>query len=318
MDSEIHPELRRAAQLYRLVDHGDPRSVRREAARRIKVSRLAGLWPETDPAVKVEDTVVSGKVGVRIYRPVSGMAPHAGVLYMHGGAFISGDLDFEHPRCLEMCRQTGFVVVSVDYRLAPEFPFPAGLDDCMLAFAWLCGEGAEMLGVDPARIAVAGASAGGALAAAICLKARDLDLPMPRMQLLLYPVTDDRLATASMRGFTDTPAWTYRDSAHMWHHYLGPPEQRGTVSAYAAPARATDLSGLPMAYVMVAQYDPLRDEGAAYARRLVAAGVPTELHQFAGTFHGFDTLASVAVSQRALRETYDVLRSAVGWSTVAR
>jgi acetyl esterase len=311
----LAPELQRTARLYRRVDHGDPLSVRREAARRIKVSRLAGLWAATDAAVLVEDAVASGAAGsevaVRVYRPASGAAPYPGVLFLHGGAFISGDLDFEHPRCLQMCRETGFVVVSVDYRLAPEFPYPAALDDCLLAFRWLCGDGAAALAVNPASIAVAGSSAGGTLAAAVCLRARDLGLPPPAMQMLLYPVLDDRLETPSMREFTDTPAWDYHNCVHMWNHYLGPASHRGTVSPYAAPARAADLSGLPGAYVMTAEYDPLRDEGAGYAGRLMQAGVPTELHQFSGTFHGFDTLASTAVSRRALRENYDVLRAAL-------
>ena len=311
----IVPELQRTARLYRRVDHADPASVRREAARQVQASRLAGRWTATDPEVQVTDTgAVAGdgpEVAVRVYRPVPGTAPHGGVVYLHGGAFISGDLDFEHLRCLDMCRETKFVVVSVGYRLAPEFPYPAALDDCMIAYKWLCGAGGELLGVDPGSIAVAGTSACGALAAALCLIARDTGLPMPRMQMLLYPVLDDRMETASMRAFTDSPAWDRRNCVHMWNHYLGPPERRGAVSPYAAPARAADLSGLPMAYVMTAEYDPLRDEGAGYAQRLMHAGVPAELHQFSGTFHGFDTLASSAVSRRAVLECHEVLRAAL-------
>lgn len=310
----IRPDLARTARLYRRVDHRDPLAVRREAVRRIRVSRAAGLWTATDDRVSVHDTVICGDadrhVPVRIYQPVGGVAPRPAILFAHGGAFISGDLDFEHPRCLEMCRDTGFLVVSVDYRLAPEFPYPAGLEDCLLAFGWLCAAGSD-LGADPARVAVVGVSAGGTLAAAICLRARDQGLPSPAFQMLLYPVLEDRLDTPSMRGFADTPVWDSHNCAHMWHHYLGPADQRGTVSPYAAPARATDLSGLPAAYVMTAEYDPLRDEGAEYARRLMHAGVSTELHEFAGAFHGFDTLAATGVSERARREHYAVLRDAL-------
>jgi acetyl esterase/lipase len=243
-------------------------------------------------------------VPVRIYRPVGAAPPYPAILYLHGGAFISGDLDFEHPRCLELCRETGFLVVSVDYRLAPEFPYPAALEDGMRAYRWL----REESWVDADRIALVGASAGGALVAAMCLQARDRGVPLPRLQMLLYPVLDDRLETPSMRAFTDTPVWNQPNCVHMWHHYLGPVQRRGTVREYAAPARATDLSGLPPAYVMTAEYDPLRDEGAGYARRLVDAGVTTESHLFPGAFHGFETLASGALSRRARREHHDVLR----------
>lgn len=310
----IRADLARTARLYRLVDHRDPVAVRREATRRIQVARVAGLWTATDDRVEVRDTVVSGdtdqKVTVRIYKPTGATTPRPVILFMHGGAFISGDLDFEHPRCLEICRETGFLVVSVDYRLAPEFPYPAALDDCLLAFQWLCAEG-PALGADPARVAVAGVSAGGTLAAAVCLVARDRGLPSPAFQMLLYPVLADRLETPSMRAFDDTPVWDSRNCVHMWHHYLGPADRRGAVSPYAAPARATDLSGLPTAYVMTAEYDPLRDEGAEYARRLMRAAVSTELHEFAGTFHGFDTLAATGISERARHEHYAVLRDAL-------
>ncbi|MEU3900091.1 alpha/beta hydrolase [Streptomyces sp. NPDC045251] len=309
----IDPGLRRTARLYRRVDHTDPLAVRREADRRMRVARMAGQWAGTDARVRVRDTVIEdgagGRVPVRIYRPVGVTGVRPAVLFLHGGAFLSGDLDFEHPRCLEMSRETGFVVVAADYRLAPEHPYPAGLDDCVAVYRWLLGPGAAE-GVDVSRIAVAGSSAGGALTAGLCLRSRDEGVPVPVFQMLLYPVTDDRMDTPSMAAFTDTPAWDSRNCVHMWDHYLGR-ARAGAVSAYAAPARAADLSGLPPAYVMTAEYDPLRDEGAAYAGRLTAAGVPTELHQFPGTFHAFDTLGQAPVSHRARHEHYAVLRGAL-------
>ncbi|GHH77792.1 esterase [Kitasatospora indigofera] len=313
---QLDPELERAARLYRLVDHADPHAVRREAARRLRVARMTGQWAADDPGVLVEDTVASDGAGravpVRVYRPLVAAAPYPAVLYMHGGAFISGDLDFEHPRCLQMCRGTGAVVVSVDYRLAPEHPAPAALEDSVLAHRWLCGAGGRALSVDTGRIAVAGTSAGGALAAGVCLTARDEgELPLPVLQMLLYPVVDDTMQTGSARAFTDTPAWDSPNCAHMWRHYLGPAGTRDGAPPHTVPARTADLSGLPAAYVMTAEYDPLRDEGAAYARRLADAGVPTELHQYAGTFHGFDTLAPATVSRRALHQQHAVLRGAL-------
>ncbi|KQX43879.1 alpha/beta hydrolase [Streptomyces anulatus] len=309
----IDPQLRRTARLYRRIDHGDPLAVRREAARRTRLAQLAGLWTGTDAGVRIRDRVIEhgsgARVPVRIYRPAGATGARPAVLFLHGGAFLSGDLDFEHPRCLEMCRETGFVVVAADYRLAPEHPYPAGLDDCVSVYRWLLGPGAAE-GVDVSRIVVAGSSAGGALTAALCLRSREEGIPAPVFQMLLYPVTDDRMDTPSMAAFTDTPAWDSRNCVHMWDHYLGG-GRAGAVSAYAAPARAEDLSGLPSAYVMTAEYDPLRDECAAYAGRLSAAGVPTELHQFPGAFHAFDTLGRAAVSDRARAEHYAVLRTAV-------
>ncbi|WP_169739805.1 alpha/beta hydrolase [Actinospica robiniae] len=310
------PELVRVARLYRRVDHADAQAVRSEAKRRIQVSRMAGLWRGADPAVTFQDHVVpasdSCAVPVRVYLPITARGPLPVVLYAHGGAFISGDLDFEHPRCLDLCRETGFALVSIDYRLAPEHSYPAALDDCLHVYRRLLDDGGAGLGFETdGRTAVVGASAGGALVAALCQAARDRAWPLPAFQVLLYPVADDRLETASMRACVDTPAWDAPNCAHMWNHYLGPAGARGEVAPYAAPGRATDLAGLPPAYVMTAQYDPLRDEGAAYAAALASAGVRVEYHQFAGAFHGFDTLAGGTLSSRALREAADVLRAAL-------
>jgi acetyl esterase/lipase len=190
------------------------------------------------------------------------------------------------------------VVVSVDYRLAPEHPFPAGVDDCYLALEWVSTH-ADELGIDPDRIAVGGSSSGGATAAGVTLMARDRGGPAIAFQLLVYPVIDDRLDTPSMRACIDTPLFARHDAELMWSYYLG--SEPSEVSPYAAPGRATDLAGLPPAYVCVAEFDPLRDEGIAYAQRLVGAGVSTELHLYPGTFHGFDALPS-AVTIRALDE----------------
>ena len=163
------------------------------------------------------------------------------------------------------------------------------------------------LGIDSARVAVAGASAGGCLAATLCLRARDEHGPDIAFQLLIYPVTDDRLETRSMREFLDTPVFDRAQAELMWDRYLGP--GRSAAPPYAAPMRATTLAGLPPAYVLTAEWDPLRDEGLAYALRLLADGVETELHNFAGGIHGFDTMAPAALaSQRAWAEYVTALR----------
>jgi acetyl esterase len=314
----LDPELVVPARRYVRVDHADASAVRREAARRIRLTRVAGLWPAEAAGVAhadhtLHEDVTGGSahpLPLRIYTPTGPALPDAAVVYLHGGAFLSGDLDFEHPRCLELCRETGAVVVAVDYRLAPEHPFPAGFEDCLRAVLWLIRGGPGPL-PSPTRLALVGASAGGALAAAVCLWLREHYLPQPSLLALLYPVLDDRLRTRSMREHSATPVWDGPNCHHMWHHYLGPEAQREPVSCYAAPARAEDLSGLAPAHVMTAGLDPLCDEGNIFAGRLLAAGVPTALHEYPGAFHGFDTLADAAVSRRARDELHRAVRAAL-------
>jgi acetyl esterase/lipase len=198
---------------------------------------------------------------------------------------------------------SGAVVISVGYRRAPEHRFPAALDDAYATLTWAAEHAAE-LGVDPERIAIGGHSAGGGLAAGVALRARDQHGPPIRFQLLNQPCIDDRQATWSAQHFTDTP-WMTRDKLSvLWRHYLG--SAHG--SAYAAPARADDLSGLPSAYIATAEFDPLRDEGIGYALRLLQAGVPVELHQWPGTFHGSQAVLSAEVSQRQIAELTAALR----------
>jgi acetyl esterase len=207
----------------------------------------------------------------------------AAIFNVHGGGFIIGNLDIDHANNLRYTREIGVVVVSVDYRLAPEAPYPAGLEDCYAALVWTAKNAAE-LGVDPARIAIHGGSAGGGLCAALALLARDRGGPAIAFQYLGVPELDDRLGTPSMRAFVDTPMWNKPRAEISWDCYLGPGVRGGAdVPVYAAPARATDLAGLPPAYVSVMEFDPLRDEGIAYAQALLAAGVTTELHLFPGT-----------------------------------
>ncbi|MFM7785842.1 MAG: alpha/beta hydrolase, partial [Gammaproteobacteria bacterium] len=194
-------------------------------------------------------------------------------------------------------------------RLAPEHPYPAALHDCYAGLCWVMAHAAE-LGIDPARIAIAGQSAGGALAAAVTLFSRDHDGPRPCFQLLEIPVMDDRLDTPSMRAFTDTPLWNRPNAEWGWRHYLGP-LFGGDVPAYAAPLRAADLSGLPPAYISTMEFDPLRDEGLLYGMRLLQAGVPVELHNFPGTFHGSILVREAQVSQRITAEAFGALARAI-------
>jgi acetyl esterase/lipase len=205
-------------------------------------------------------------------------------------------------------KATEGLVINVDYRLAPEHPYPAGLEDCYAALSWVAGH-AEELGVDPTRIAVAGGSAGGGLSAGLALLARDRGGPALCFQYLGIPELDDRLETGSMWAFEDTPMWNRPSAVRSWEYYLGP--DKADVPVYAAPARATDLAGLPPAYISVCEYDPLRDEGINYAQALLAAGVSVELHLFPGTFHGSTLVAGAEISKRMIAETSTVLRRAV-------
>jgi len=266
--------------------------------------------PDRDDVVK-EDRAVPGRAGdpdvpIRIYRPRREAAgPRACVFEIHGGGFMLGSIAMMDPWCQIVAAEVDAVVVSVEYRLAPEHPFPAGIEDCYAALSWTA-KNAAALGVDPGRIAVAGQSAGGGLAAGTALLARDRGGPAIRFQLLEIPELDHRLETHSMKAFTDTPLWNRPNAEWSWRHYLGP-DHKGEVSPYASPSLARDLSGLPPAYVSTMEFDPLRDEGIDYARRLLEAGVSVELHSYPGTFHGSALLPVAEVSQRGAREVLVVL-----------
>ncbi len=210
----------------------------------------------------------------------------------------------EHAFATQVARELGVVVVTPEYRLAPEHPFPAGVEDCFAALRWTVGN-AE-LHVDPDRVAVGGQSAGGGLAAAVALLARDRGGPSLCFQFLGIPELDHRLDTASMRAFVDTPLWNRPNAELSWEFYLGP--DVGPVSPYASPALAADLAGLPPAYVTTMEFDPLRDEGITYALRLLEAGVTVELHSFPGTFHGSTLIPTAEVSRRAHEELLTALR----------
>jgi acetyl esterase/lipase len=315
----IDPELHRAATLQPVVDYADPESVRATLRRSFKLSRALRPAPPGD--VEVSDRSIPARPGapeipVRIYSPQRRQDRIPALLFFHGGAFVAGDLETEDLRCREYTHRLGILVLSVDYRLAPENRFPAAFQDCWDSLLWLHASAAE-LGVDPRRIAVGGSSAGGALAAAVALFARDEGGPPIALQLLLYPVIDNLMGTASMAACVATPGWNQPNSVQMWRHYLDG-RSGADVSPYAAPARATDLRGLPRAYVMTADRDPLRDEGIAYATRLVSADVATEVHNFPGTFHGFDAAAPLAaLSLRALGEQAAVIARAVGTGLIS-
>jgi acetyl esterase len=296
----VDPELDAFIPLFPPADLTDPVTARKHLA------ALAAAVPAPDTTgMEIEDRTVPAdpEVAVRIYRP---HRAQGAVVWLRGGGFVMGDLDTEHPWAARLADGADAVVVSVGYRRAPEHRFPAALDDAAAALAWTATHAAD-LGISPERIAVGGHSAGAGLAAAVALRARDQQGPPICFQLLNQPQLDDRQATWSARQFTDTP-WMTRDKlAATWRHYLG----SAPASAYAAPARADDLSGLPPAYVATAEFDPLRDEAIAYALRLLQAGVAVELHQWPGTFHGSQAILSAEISQRQIAEFAAALRRAL-------
>jgi acetyl esterase len=320
MPHAIDPELQPLLELLPPVELGELSEL--PAARAAFAAATAALLAEIDASgVLWEARQVPGPAGappvaVRLYRPERLPAPAPALLYIHGGGFVLGDLDSEHGVCVNLCRSLGIVLVSVDYRLSPETPFPGPLEDCYAALQWLAGRAPE-LQVDPGRLAIAGQSAGGCLAAATALLARDRGGPPLCFQYLSIPVLDDRLDTTSMAQFTDTPIWDRGKAEASWRFYLGEGMAPGSeaVPALAAPARAEDLSGLPPAYVSTMEFDPLRDEGLLYGLRLLQAGVQTELHNYPGTFHGSSLFAHTRIHQRELADTLAVLRRALALET---
>jgi acetyl esterase/lipase len=266
--------------------------------------RRAAIADTDTTGVSICEATASG-VRVRIYR--GGPSPSPAVIYCHAGAFVLGNLDTDHRQCVELARRGSCSVVSVDYRLAPEHPYPAALEDAITVLTWVRSNARE-LGVDGSRIAVAGSSAGGALAAGLAHRCADGSLPPIVFQLLHQPVLDDRV-TGSKAEFTTTPAFDGPACQQMWRHYLG----STTPSPDAVPARRRQLSGLAPAFITCAEIDPLRDEALDYAQRLLRAGIATELHVFPGTCHGFDSLLPdwevaeqlFTLQGRALRRAFD-------------
>ena len=247
--------------------------------------RLLANDPKVGPGVEVHEEQV-GAVRVLVYRPLDTPAPTAGLLWLHGGGFVMGRPEGDHPQSSWLAAELGVVVVSVDYRLAPEHPFPAGLDDASAALTWM-HENAHALRIDPARLAVGGASAGGGMAATLAQRAHDEGRVPVMFQLLVYPALDDRTAARPLRE-RRWLVWTARSTRFAWTSYLGRAPGGTETRPYAAAARRTDLAGLPPAWIGVGDVDPFHDEDVAYAERLAASGVSCDLHVEPGMYHGAD------------------------------
>jgi acetyl esterase len=249
----------------------------------------------------------AGQVKIRIYRP----SPREGLpimVFFHGGGWVTGDLDRHDPLCRELTARIGCVTVSVDYRLAPENKFPAGLDDCYAAVQWAAAN-ASSLGADASRLALCGDSSGGNLAAATSLLARDRGGPQIICQALLYPVLDSSLDTPSQRSLAEGYFLTRQRMEWYWKQYVKNDADR--VNPYASPAHAAELKNLPAAIIFTAEFDPLRDEGASYAQRLERAGVKTTYRCYEGTIHGFISFAAaIDKGKQAIAEASVLMRSA--------
>jgi acetyl esterase len=278
-----------------------------DEARRVIEEGAPVMFGEPDAVGSVVDRSLPGPVPVRIYEPPGSARDLPVLVYFHGGGWVYGSLDTHDGVCRALCARTPCIVVAVDYRLAPEHRFPAAVEDAWAATAWVA-EHARSLGGDPDRIAVGGDSAGGNLAAVIALRARDRGLEL-RHQLLVYPVTDSDFETASYVAKADGYGLTRSAMRWYWDHYMGP--DGDPTDPEAAPLRAPDLAGVAPAFVLTAEYDPLCDEGEAYAARLEAAGVPVRLTRYDGLIHGFIRMpAIIDRTQGALDECAGALRAA--------
>ena len=256
--------------------------------------RLVGLTPPSHPPEDIliqNRSFLSGdkkqKTRVRIYRPKSVNAPSPVLVWMHGGGYVMGKPEMDEWRCVGYAREAGITVVSVDYRLAPKHPFPAGLMDCYDALIWVDANPDE-LGIDRRRIAIGGASAGGGLAAALAQMALDRQVVTPVFQLLVYPMLDDRTALRMDLDDSDNFTWSQENNRYGWESYLGRKCGSEDLPAYAVPARRADLSGLPPGWIGVGSLDIFHDEDVDYGNRLKACGVECHIEIVPGAFHGFD------------------------------
>lgn len=278
------------------------------------VAGFTMMMGEPEAVARVEDRNIPGPGGpvpVRIFTPAeAGPGALPVVIYFHGGGFVFGSVDLIDPITRSLANRSGCMVVSVDYRLAPEHPFPAAPDDAWAAVQWVSDHALE-LGADPAKIAVAGDSAGGNLAAVMCLMAKDQGGPPLAFQLLVYPAVEHSFDRVSYRENGEGYLLTGADMHYFWDHYFSAGGDR--LQPYASPLRAPDHSGLPPAFIVTAEYDPLRDEGEEYGRCLSEAGVPAEVRRYDGMIHGFFWLpAAIQRGGQAMTDAAEALRKALG------
>ena len=298
---ELDPEVAEGVALIELGDLGD-------LGPEVLAAMRGSFSLPTPEGIEFTDRQVPGDpdVTVRVYRAEGAATPAPCIYSMHGGGYVIGSREIDDGVFARWCPELGVIGVSVEYRLAPETSYPGPLEDCYRGLAWTY-EHADELGIDRTRIGVAGTSAGGGLAAALAILTRDRgEIPLA-FQLLDCPMIDDRQQTPSSR-LDDLPVWSRRSNEFGWRSYLGDLYGRDDIPPTAAPARATDLAGLPPAFVSVGTVDGFRDEDIAYAMQLNQAGVPTELHVYPGACHGYQIAFTSAVAQQSRTDVERWLR----------
>lgn len=318
------PIIESIAKALPCFDFSDPSKVRSMFQEMQQMLVDQGVERPTDSRIEEVERLIPGPKGapdvpIRIYRPKDVTGPMPVFINFHGGGFMLGDLELDHPRSLVMAAKTNAIGIMVDYRLAPEHPFPAAVEDCYASLEWVASH-AKALNIDVNKIVIGGGSAGGTLAAAVSLMARDRNGPNILLQMLLYPALDERGQTESMKKGTGLYICDNQSVREVWKHYLSGQclDEHGSsghcleggdledaltqAPAYAAPARVKDMSNLPPVYMMTCEHDALRDEAIMYAMRLMNAGVPVELHHYAGTVHGFDFLTPSPLSEEAIED----------------
>ena len=316
--SLVDPELAVALAQFPKMDIWSDLPLSRTLIAQARLGLMAALpaienVTSTDYSVPRTDVLgasAAPEVSVRVYRPEDQTQRLPALLWIHGGGYCLGSMEQDDYLVRQMVKEVGCAVVSVDYRLAPEHPFPAPLDDCYSALCWLFSN-TEQLKVDGSRIGIGGISAGAGLAAGLALLARDQGEVLPIFQALLCPMIDDRSITPSSHSITDERVWNRNSNIKGWQAYLGPNVSGGaeTPSAYAAPSRAEDLTGLPKAYIAVGSVDAFVDENTDYAERLNAAGVDTQFEIFPGGFHAFEfTVPGADISRRARDCHYQAIK----------
>jgi acetyl esterase len=312
---ELAPDIHALLQLAKLS--GETSLVEGRTVEQARAENLEGVPIVTGPPrpmARVEEMAIpgpGGEIPARLYVALGAPKPPQPLLvYYHGGGWVIGDLETHDGLCRFLAEHSGCRVLSIDYRLAPEHPFPAAVEDAVAAFAWAAEHSGE-LGIDPARIAVGGDSAGGNLSAAVCLQTRDGGDARPAMQLLLYPVTDVVGGQASRDTFAEGFLLTRNDMDWFENHYI--PDGCDEADPRASMMRAPDVSGLPPAYIATAGFDPLRDEAEIYAARMREAGVKVALQRHPGLIHGFANLTAICPSARAaMLEVAGALRMSLG------
>jgi len=304
----LDPDAARLLEMARKAGKPPYETVDADTARQLYREGRRALQPEPLAVAETRDLSAprpGGTVPLRLYRPDGATAGESlpVLIYFHGGGWVLGDIDSHDGVCRHLAARSGCAVVSVDYRMGPEHKFPAAVDDAVAATRWIAGNAAE-LGIDPARLAVAGDSAGGNLAAVVTLHERDAGGVAVGAQMLFYPATDFAMDTESHRLFGEGHLLTHAAMRWFQAQYLTAGDE---ADWRASPLRADDLAGLPTAYVITAGFDPLRDEGETYARRLVEAGVPVTTRRYTGQIHGFLTMG------RIIAQSAEALDAAAKW-----